>query len=154
MSDRHIIKLTDVKLITCVLQNGLAEDVLEAAKNVGVQGATVSYARGTGIRDRMGLMGVVIDEQKEVICDAYILPITAVRSLPCTRSATEDRSAVKKTCTAAPVMGRQMRKTVTVGWATWISRPTVWMSAQSSRHGRRPKRSHSPPHVGCGHAAR
>ena len=67
MSDRHIIKLTDVKLITCVLQNGLAEDVLEAAKNVGVQGATVSYARGTGIRDRMGLMGVVIDEQKEVI---------------------------------------------------------------------------------------
>ena len=60
MSDRHIIKLTDVKLITCVLQNGLAEDVLEAAKNVGVQGATVSYARGTGIRDRMGLMGVVI----------------------------------------------------------------------------------------------
>ena len=43
------------------------EDVLEAAKNVGVQGATVSYARGTGIRDRMGLMGVVIDEQKEVI---------------------------------------------------------------------------------------
>ena len=67
MGDRHIIKLTDVKLITCVLQNGLAEDVLEAAKNVGVQGATVSYARGTGIRDRMGLMGVVIDEQKEII---------------------------------------------------------------------------------------
>ena len=67
MPDRHIIELTDVKLITCVLQNGLAEEVLEAAKNVGVQGATVSFARGTGIRDRMGLMGVTVDEQKEVI---------------------------------------------------------------------------------------
>tara|TARA_B100000676_G_scaffold304788_1_gene357699 strand:- start:1914 stop:2279 length:366 start_codon:yes stop_codon:yes gene_type:complete len=67
MKDRHIVKLSDVKLITCVLQDGLAEEVLEAAKNVGAQGATVSYARGTGVRDRMGLMGVFIDEQKEVI---------------------------------------------------------------------------------------
>ena len=54
MKDRHIVKLSDVKLITCVLQDGLAEEVLEAAKNVGAQGATLSYARGTGERDRMG----------------------------------------------------------------------------------------------------
>jgi nitrogen regulatory protein PII len=54
-------------MITCVLQNGLGEDVLKAAKNAGAQGATVSYARGTGIRDRMGLLGVTIDEQKEVL---------------------------------------------------------------------------------------
>ena len=67
MSDRHIVYLTDVKLITCVLQTGLAEEVLEAAKNCGAQGATVSYARGTGVRDRMGLIGVTIDEQKEVV---------------------------------------------------------------------------------------
>ena len=67
MSDRHLVYLTDVKLITCVLQNGLAEEILEAAKNSGAQGATVSYARGTGIRDRMGLIGVTIDEQKEVV---------------------------------------------------------------------------------------
>ena len=31
------------------------------------QGATINYARGTGIRDRMGLLGVTIDEQKEII---------------------------------------------------------------------------------------
>jgi nitrogen regulatory protein PII len=54
-------------MITCVLQNGLGEDVLEAAKNAGAQGATISYAQGTGIRDRMGLLGVTIDEQKEVL---------------------------------------------------------------------------------------
>ena len=54
-------------MITCVLQSGLAEKVLDAAKNCGAQGATISYATGTGIRDRMGLMGVTIDEQKEVL---------------------------------------------------------------------------------------
>lgn len=67
MLDRNIIFLTDVKIITCVLQNGLAEQVLEAAKNAGVQGATISFARGTGVRDRMGLLGVTVDEQKEVV---------------------------------------------------------------------------------------
>ena len=36
-------------------------------KNAGAQGATISYAQGTGIRERMGLLGVTIDEQKEVI---------------------------------------------------------------------------------------
>ena len=36
-------------------------------ENIGAQGATINYARGTGIRERMGLLGVTIDEQKEVI---------------------------------------------------------------------------------------
>lgn len=67
MKSRHIVYLTDVKLITCILQSGLADEVLDAAKNCGAQGATISYARGTGVRDRMGLMGVTINEQKEVI---------------------------------------------------------------------------------------
>jgi nitrogen regulatory protein PII len=67
MSERNITYLTDACLITCVLQTDLAEAVLEAAKNSGANGATISYARGTGIRERMGLLGVTIDEQKEVI---------------------------------------------------------------------------------------
>ena len=67
MAERNITYLSETNLITCVLQSGLAEDVLDAAKNCGAQGATISYARGTGIRERMGLMGVAIDEQKEVI---------------------------------------------------------------------------------------
>ena len=67
MSQRNVTDLTDAMLITCILQNGLAEEVLEAAKNAGAQGATINYARGTGVRERMGLIGVTIDEQKEVI---------------------------------------------------------------------------------------
>ena len=71
MKQRTITYLTDANLITCVIQKDLAEPVLEAAKNAGAQGATISYAQGTGIRERMGLLGVTIDEQKEVIESLY-----------------------------------------------------------------------------------
>ena len=67
MAKRNITYLTDACLITCVVEKDLAEPILEAAKNAGAQGATISYAQGTGIRERMGLLGVTIDEQKEVI---------------------------------------------------------------------------------------
>ncbi|MEL0326843.1 MAG: hypothetical protein VXA09_07575, partial [Burkholderiaceae bacterium] len=67
MAKRNVTYLTDAFLITCVIQKDQAEPVLEAAKNAGAQGATISYAQGTGIRERMGLIGVTIDEQKEVI---------------------------------------------------------------------------------------
>ena len=67
MEKRNITYLTDAFLITCVVQKDLAEPILEAAKNAGAQGATISYAQGTGVRERMGLIGVTIDEQKEVI---------------------------------------------------------------------------------------
>ena len=64
---RDITYLTDVFLITCVVESGLADKIIDAATSVGAQGATINYARGTGIRDRMGLLGVTIDEQKEII---------------------------------------------------------------------------------------
>ena len=64
---REITYLTDVFLITCVVESGLADKIIDAATSVGAQGATINYARGTGVRDRMGLMGVTIDEQKEII---------------------------------------------------------------------------------------
>jgi|TARA_X000001036_G_C20443310_1_gene710158 nitrogen regulatory protein PII len=64
---RQITYLSDVYLITCVVENGSADKIVKAASNVGSQGATINYARGTGVRDRMGLIGVTIDEQKEII---------------------------------------------------------------------------------------
>ena len=67
MSDRNINYLTNACLISCIVEMGSAEKVLEAAKNSGAQGATINYARGTGIREKLGLLGVTIDEQKEVI---------------------------------------------------------------------------------------
>ena len=45
----------------------MADKIVDAATNVGAQGATINYARGTGIRAGIELLGVTIDEQKEII---------------------------------------------------------------------------------------
>lgn len=67
MSHREITVLRDVSLITCIVQRGLAEDIIHAAKEVGAQGATVSFARGMGVRERLGVLGVSVEVEKEII---------------------------------------------------------------------------------------
>ena len=70
----EIIVLTDVVLITCIVQRGVADIVIKAAQRAGAQGATVFYARGTGIRQRrMGVLGVTVNAEKEVV---YIVAST------------------------------------------------------------------------------
>jgi nitrogen regulatory protein P-II 1 len=65
---RDIIVLTDVMLITCIVQRGMADAVVKAAQEAGAQGATIYFARGAGIQERLGLLGeIVIDAEKEVI---------------------------------------------------------------------------------------
>jgi nitrogen regulatory protein PII len=66
-STRSITVLTDVMLISCVVQRGLADTITAAAKSAGAQGATVFFARGMGIKERLGLIGVAVDAEKEVI---------------------------------------------------------------------------------------
>ena len=62
------VVLTDAVLITCVVQRGAADAVIDAALKVGAQGATVFYARGTGLRQRhLGVLGVTVNAEKEVI---------------------------------------------------------------------------------------
>jgi nitrogen regulatory protein P-II 1 len=67
MSKKNITVLTDLNLITCIVQKGAADDIVKAAVEAGVQGATIHYARGTGIRERLGLLGVAVESEKEVI---------------------------------------------------------------------------------------
>lgn len=66
MSTREITVLTDVALITCVVQRGLGDVVVAAARDAGAQGATVFFARGMGVRERLGILGVAIEAEKEV----------------------------------------------------------------------------------------
>lgn len=54
-------------LITCIVQRGVAETVVRAAQQSGAQGATVHFARGTGVRERLGLLGLAVEVEKEVI---------------------------------------------------------------------------------------
>lgn len=68
MSEQNITYLTDVSLLTCVVQSGLSEVILKAAREVGATvGAISHHARGVGVRERLGILGVAVEAEKEVI---------------------------------------------------------------------------------------
>jgi nitrogen regulatory protein PII len=67
MSERTLTVLTDVSLITCIVQRGLADAIVASAREAGAQGATVHFAQGTGVRERLGVFGVAVEVAKEVI---------------------------------------------------------------------------------------
>ena len=67
MSTREFTVLTDVSMITCVVQRGKAEEVVQAAQDAGAQGATIHFGNGSGVRERLGLLGLAVDVEKEII---------------------------------------------------------------------------------------
>ena len=67
MNDRNITVLSDVVLLTCVVETGKGEEVIKSARGVGAGGATVHSQRGIGIRERVGLLGIAIDTDKDVV---------------------------------------------------------------------------------------
>jgi len=54
-------------LITCIVQRGKADRIVKKALAAGAGGATVWFARGSGIRERLGLLGIAISPEKEVV---------------------------------------------------------------------------------------
>ena len=62
-----ITYLTDVALITCVVQSGDADDIVKAAKEAGATAALVYNGRGVGIRERLGLLGIAVDAEKDIV---------------------------------------------------------------------------------------
>ncbi len=64
---RQITTLTDVELITCIVQKGIADTITKAAFKAGAQGATVNYAQGSGVREKLGLLGVAVEAEKEIV---------------------------------------------------------------------------------------
>jgi len=56
-----------LELITCVIQRGKGDKLAKAALDAGAGGATVFFARGMGLRERLGLLGLAIVPEKEVI---------------------------------------------------------------------------------------
>lgn len=68
MSEHNITYLTDVSLLTCVVQSGFGQIVLKAARDVGARtGAISHHARGSGVRERLGILGIAVEAEKEVI---------------------------------------------------------------------------------------
>ena len=67
MSD-NITYLSDVALITCVVNHGMSDTILKAARDVGAITGAISYhARGHGARERLGLVGIAVEAEKEII---------------------------------------------------------------------------------------
>jgi len=54
-------------LITCIVERGKADRVVEAALKAGAEGATIYYGRGVGVRQRLGWKGLLVQPEKEVI---------------------------------------------------------------------------------------
>ncbi len=54
-------------LITCIVQRGWADKVVDKAIAAGAEGATIYYGRGRGVREKLGIMGRFIKPEKEVV---------------------------------------------------------------------------------------
>ena len=68
MNEAKITYLTDVAMLTVVVQSGMGEDILKAAREVGATtGAVGHHAKGIGVRERLGLLGLAVEVEKEVI---------------------------------------------------------------------------------------
>lgn len=67
MTQDNITYITDACLVTCVVSMGKGDTVLKAARDLGVAGGIVFQGRGTGIRERLGLIGVAVEVDKETV---------------------------------------------------------------------------------------
>ncbi len=59
--------MNDLSLITCIVQRGRVEKVVDAALKAGAPGATYYYGRGTGVRQKLGVLSKLIVPEKEII---------------------------------------------------------------------------------------
>ena len=68
MTNQTITYLTDVSLVTIVVQTGFEESILKAARDVGATiGAVGHGAKGIGVRERLGILGLAIETEKDVL---------------------------------------------------------------------------------------
>lgn len=70
MTTHGLMYRDDVVLITAVVQRGLGDGVIQAAVGAGAHGGTVCYGSGVGYRERLGVLGLALDVEREI---AYVL---------------------------------------------------------------------------------
>lgn len=59
--------MEQTEVIICIVQRGKADKVVKSAIKAGAHGATIFYGRGTGVRQKIGLLGSLIIPEKEII---------------------------------------------------------------------------------------
>jgi nitrogen regulatory protein PII len=55
------------QLITCIVERGKADKIVDEAIKAGATAATMFYARGRGVKEKLGFLGKFIMPEKEVI---------------------------------------------------------------------------------------
>jgi len=63
----NITYVTDIVMVTCITNHGLGEKAVTIAREVGVSGEIIFNARGGGLRERLGLWGIAVDAEKDVV---------------------------------------------------------------------------------------
>lgn len=66
-ASKEYLNMNELDLITCIVQRGRAERVVDAALKAGAPGATYYYGRGTGVRQKLGVLSRLIVPEKEII---------------------------------------------------------------------------------------
>jgi len=54
-------------VIYAIVGRGEADKIVDAAKNAGAEGATIFFARGTGVHECKKFFGISIESEREVI---------------------------------------------------------------------------------------
>lgn len=54
-------------LIITIVRKGWGDQVVEAARRAGAEGATITFARGVGVHENQKILGIPIEPEKEMI---------------------------------------------------------------------------------------
>lgn len=55
------------ELIVTIVNKGVSPEVIDAAKSVGAQGATILRGRGSGVHEQAKFFGIIIEPEKELV---------------------------------------------------------------------------------------
>lgn len=72
MSEFQSTYLTGAVLITCVVEQGRGDVVISAAREVGAAGAIAHQAHGVGVRERLGVLAIALEAEKDVV--SFLVP--------------------------------------------------------------------------------
>src|SRR5688572_22914881 len=56
-----------MQMIMAIVQRGKADKPIKAALKAGAQSAVAFFGRGLGIRERLGLLGLAVQPEKEIV---------------------------------------------------------------------------------------
>jgi nitrogen regulatory protein P-II 1 len=63
----HTVHAAPMQMIVAIVQRGKADRPIKAALKAGADSAVAFFGRGLGIRERLGLLGLAVQPEKEIV---------------------------------------------------------------------------------------